>query len=29
MALLGLNLGPSKGPGEFLIIDEVERPSRN
>ena len=26
---LGLKLEPSKGPGEFLIIDSVERPSDN
>ena len=24
---LGLNLAPAKGPGEFLVIDSVERPS--
>ena len=23
---LGLNLEPAKGPGEFLVIDHVERP---
>jgi uncharacterized protein (TIGR03435 family) len=26
---LGLKLDPAKGPGEFLIIDSVERPSEN
>ncbi len=26
---LGLRLEPAKGPGEFLIIDSVERPSEN
>jgi uncharacterized protein (TIGR03435 family) len=26
---LGLKLDPAKGPGEFLIIDRVERPSGN
>lgn len=26
---LGLKLEPSKGPGEFLVIDHVERPSEN
>jgi uncharacterized protein (TIGR03435 family) len=26
---LGLKLEPSKGPGEFLVIDHVERPSAN
>lgn len=26
---LGLKLEPAKGPGEFLIIDSVERPSEN
>jgi uncharacterized protein (TIGR03435 family) len=26
---LGLRLEPDKGPGEFLIIDSVERPSEN
>jgi uncharacterized protein (TIGR03435 family) len=26
---LGLKLEPTKGPGEFLIIDHVERPSEN
>jgi uncharacterized protein (TIGR03435 family) len=24
---LGLNLEPAKGPGEFLAIDHIERPS--
>lgn len=26
---LGLNLEPAKGPGEFLVVDHVERPSPN
>jgi uncharacterized protein (TIGR03435 family) len=26
---LGLNLEPTNGPGEFLVIDSVERPSKN
>jgi uncharacterized protein (TIGR03435 family) len=26
---LGLKLEPAKGPGEFLVIDHVERPSEN
>lgn len=26
---LGLNLEPTEGPGEFIVIDHVERPSRN
>lgn len=26
---LGLRLDPGKGPGEFLVIDHVERPSEN
>jgi uncharacterized protein (TIGR03435 family) len=26
---LGLKLVPAKGPGEFLVIDHVERPSEN
>ena len=26
---LGLKLNPAKGPGEFLVIDSVERPSEN
>ncbi len=26
---LGLNLEPTKGPGEFLVIDHIERPSEN
>lgn len=26
---LGLKLEPAKGPGEFLVIDSVERPSEN
>ena len=26
---LGLKLVPAKGPGEFLVIDSVERPSEN
>jgi uncharacterized protein (TIGR03435 family) len=26
---LGLRLDPAKGPGEFLVIDQVERPSEN
>jgi bla regulator protein blaR1 len=29
MKKLGLSLGPAKGPGEFLVIDRVERPSEN
>jgi len=29
MEKLGLNLEPSKGPVEFLVIDHVERPSGN
>jgi uncharacterized protein (TIGR03435 family) len=27
MKKLGLNLDPTKGPGEFLVIDHVEKPS--
>jgi uncharacterized protein (TIGR03435 family) len=26
---LGLKLEPTKGPGEFLVIDHIERPSAN
>jgi len=26
---LGLKLTPAKGPGEFIVIDHVERPSEN
>ena len=26
---LGLNLEPAKGPGDFVVIDHVERPSEN
>jgi uncharacterized protein (TIGR03435 family) len=26
---LGLNLEPAKGPGEFLVIDHIVRPSEN
>ena len=26
---LALNLEPAKGPGEFLVIDHIERPSKN
>ena len=26
---LGLKLVPAKGPGEFLVIDSIERPSGN
>jgi uncharacterized protein (TIGR03435 family) len=26
---LGLKLQPAKGPGEFLVIHHVERPSEN
>lgn len=26
---LGLKLQPAKGPGDFLVIDSVERPSEN
>ena len=26
---MGLKLVPTKGPGEFLVIDHVERPSAN
>lgn len=29
VAKLGLNLKPAEGPGEFLVIDSVERPSEN
>ena len=26
---VGLKLEPAKGPGEFLVIDSVERPTEN
>lgn len=26
---LGLKLDPTKGPGDFLVIDHVEKPSEN
>ena len=26
---LGMKLEPAKGPGEFLVIDRVERPTGN
>jgi uncharacterized protein (TIGR03435 family) len=26
---LGLKLQPAKGPGDFLVIDSIERPSEN
>jgi uncharacterized protein (TIGR03435 family) len=26
---LGLKIEPAKGPGEFLVIDHVEKPSEN
>jgi uncharacterized protein (TIGR03435 family) len=26
---LGLRLQPTKGPGEFLMIDHIERPSED
>ena len=26
---LGLKLEPARGPGEFLVIDHIERPSEN
>jgi uncharacterized protein (TIGR03435 family) len=29
MKKLGLNIQPTEGPGEFLVIDHVERPSEN
>jgi len=29
MKKLGLNIEPTEGPGEFLVIDRVERPSEN
>jgi bla regulator protein blaR1 len=29
VARLGLKLTPAKGPGEFLVVDHVERPSAN
>ena len=29
MKKLGLNIQPTEGPGEFLVIDHVERPSGN
>ena len=29
MKKLGLNLEPTEGTGEFLVIDHVERPSEN
>jgi uncharacterized protein (TIGR03435 family) len=28
MQQLGLKLEPAKGPGEFLVIDHVERPPK-
>ncbi len=29
MQKLGLNLEPAKGPGEFLVIDHIQKPSEN
>jgi uncharacterized protein (TIGR03435 family) len=29
MKKLGLNIEPTEGPGEFLVIDHIERPSEN
>jgi uncharacterized protein (TIGR03435 family) len=29
MKKLGLSIQPTKGPGEFLVIDHIERPSEN
>jgi uncharacterized protein (TIGR03435 family) len=26
---LGLNLEPATGPGDFLVIDHIEKPSAN
>ena len=26
---LGLELEPAKGPGDFLVIDSIERPNEN
>jgi uncharacterized protein (TIGR03435 family) len=29
MKKLGLSIQPTEGPGEFLVIDHIERPSEN
>ncbi len=29
MALVGLNLAPGRGPGDFLVIDAIEKPATN